>query len=134
MFLYRLKTTHETGLVNVLLKRWIKKLKAIGAYTRKVAKSGLKKRKGPSKPGGPPNVHSNKLKGRTLFNVSERWLSVATGPAVSDTGTARIIEFGGRTKVTAGFNRGKIIEVQPRPWMGPAQERTLPAIGRIIQE
>lgn len=138
MLLYRVRAVFDPSFAPKLRKIQIGKLRKIGAFTRRAARSKLRRKKGSSAPNSPPAIHGDKLKGRTLFAVDESELSVATGPALASAvrgrGVARILEEGGRTVITEGFNKGKSIYVAPRPWMGPAQQETLPAIGRILKE
>lgn len=134
MLRYQVRALLDPEFAPQLRKIQIGKLKAVGGYTRKTARNSLKKKTGESQPGDPPHVHTNRLKGLTLFAVDTRELSVVTGPREAGRNVARILEEGGRTTITAGFNAGKTIYVAPRPWMGPAQQKTIPAIARILQE
>lgn len=138
MLRYQVRALVDPAFAAQLRRIQIGKLRKIGAFTRRAGRQKLKKKTGASQADAPPHIHGDKLKGRTLFAVDEAQLSVVTGPAtatnVRGRNVARILEEGGRTVITEGFNRGKTIYVAPRPWMGPAQQETLPAIGRILKE
>lgn len=138
MLLYRVRAVFDPSFAPKLRRIQIGKLRKIGAFTRRSMRSMFKNRSGASQPGAAPHIHGDKLKGRTLFAVDEQQLSVVTGTATASSvrgrNVARILNEGGRTVVSEGFNKGKSIYVAPRPWTGPAQEKTLPAIGRILKE
>lgn len=115
-------------------KDQIRKLRKIGAYTRQAGRSELKKRKGSSEPGRAPHVHTRKLKGAVRFAVDEMAMSVVTGPETGASRVAEIIEKGGMSRISGGDKEGQPVRIDARPWMGPAQTKTLPAIARIIGE
>lgn len=138
MLVYQVRTVFDPAFAPKLRRIQIGKLKKIGAFTRRSMRSMFRRKTGPSQPGEAPHIHGEKLKGRTLFAVDERQLSVVTGTATASNvrgkNVARILNEGGLTVITEGFNRGKTIYVEPRPWTVPAQQETLPAIGRILKE
>ncbi len=138
MLRYQVRALIDPSFAPQLRRMQIGKLKSIGAFSRKVMRSLFKNKTGASDPGSPPHVHTKKLKNRTLFAVDPQQLSVVTGPATADSArgqnVARILNEGGRTTVTAGFNTGKSIYVAPRNWTSPTREKTNPAIARIIKE
>lgn len=104
-----------------------KALKSIGALVRTVAKRSMKRRKTASLPGKPPRVIDGKLK-KFLFFVVDGAESVTVGPVkLAETGTPAILEYGGvkRNRVRrAGRRTTQHIQVDARPYMGPAQETT----------
>jgi hypothetical protein len=138
MLAYQVRAVFDPSFAPKLRRIQIGKLKKIGAFTRRAMRSLMKRKSGPSEPGKAPHVHGEKLKGRTLFAVDEEHLSVVTGTATASSvrgrNVAQILNEGGRSVVSAGFNTGKSIYVAPRPWTVPAQQETLPAIGRILKE
>lgn len=115
-------------------KDQIRKLRKIGAYTRQAGRSELKTRKGTSQPGQAPFAHGRKLKGAVRFAVDEMAMSVVTGPETGASRVAEIIEKGGVSKISGGDRAGQPVRIEARPWMTPAQTKTLPAIARIIGE
>ena len=136
--LYQVRAVFDPTFAPKLRRIQIGKLKKIGAFTRRSMRSLMKRKSGASEPGKAPHVHGEKLKGRTLFAVDEDQLSVVTGTATASSvrgkNVAQILNEGGRTVISEGFNRGKTIYVAPRPWTMPAQKQTIPAIGRILKE
>ena len=134
MFRFRLRTYINGNWYTAYRRDAIRTLKKIGAYTRTSMRDLLKKRKGSSSPGSPPNVHSNKLKGAIRFAVDEMALSVVTGPMTAGSRVARIIDEGGPTRISGGKHAGEAYTAKPRPYRVPALAKTLPAIARILKD
>lgn len=117
-------------------ERWRKsvvaKLKRIGAYTRRTARTSLRKRKAISAPGSPPSVHTPYLKNLILFAVDVSSLSVVTGPTPARGNFAEELEYGGVTRRNGGRTAGRSQRIEARPFMRPALIKNLTAIGQII--
>ena len=101
----------------------IKTLPHAGGFIRKTAMRSIRKRKGPSPRGTPPHTHTKRLPGSILYGVDKMAESVVIGPARTKIGLAgKVHEHGGRIKQD---------HFEPRPFMGPALEKTrsrLPAM------
>ena len=87
-----------------------------------------------SDPGKPPRNQTGKLKGSIFFSYDPNEQSVVIAPAVFSGrrgGQLRdapaVLEFGG----TAVVQRGRRINVKPRPFMGPALEKELPKLDNM---
>lgn len=94
----------------------------IGGSVRKWAQYSMKKRKGPSRPGTPPNVHAGQIKKFLYYAYDSIARSVVVGPVriPGATGTApRVLEEGGKT---VRLNPVRVVKVRARPYMGPALE------------
>ena len=94
-----------------------------GAAIRLTAMRSIRKRKGASPRGTPPHTHTKRLPRSILYGVDKAAESVVIGPARTKIGPAgRVHEHGGRIKQDS---------FEPRPFMGPALEKTrsrLPAM------
>jgi hypothetical protein len=103
-----------------------------GAFIRQAAKTGIRPRKGTSKPGSPPFSHEGSLRRLILFAYDERTDSVVVGPVGFRKSTApNVLEFGGTTTI---FRRrgGRFVREQvriaARSYMAPALERERPKL------
>lgn len=133
-------------------------LSKIGAFIRRSARSSMRKRNGPSRPGMPPNVHTGLLKDRLFFAYEPTSKTVVVGPeALSSSSTVPgLMEFGG-TVVTkskrwlpAGLKRGtsgrftsgglvtveagSSLDYAARPFMGPALEKNESMIPKAFED
>jgi hypothetical protein len=70
------------GLTDKVEAAKLKALSAIGAYTRKVARNSMKRRKDASPPGTPPNAHVGLFKSLMFFAYDATAKSVVIGPAL----------------------------------------------------
>ena len=109
---------------NVLIKKVkddsINSLSRAGGAVRLTARRSMRKRKGPSKVGTPPNTHTGGLKKSILYSVDARAGSVVIGPDATIVGDfARAHEFG-------GTYRGR--KYDKRPFMGPALDKIKPRL------
>jgi hypothetical protein len=90
-----------------------------GAYVRQTAKESIKKRSGTSPPGRPPFSHVGTLKRHIYFAYDLKQRSVVIGPVIFPGKTGKALpalEYGGKSI----RNDGRRINVQARPFMGPA--------------
>lgn len=105
-------------------------LSKFGAFVRRnVIRNKLRRRKGVSRPGRPPSVHTTPGLRMVLFAYDFRTRSVVIGPLkfherspYGPTTVPELIECGGT--VPAG-PRGRSADYAPRPFMGPAYREEL---------
>jgi hypothetical protein len=109
-------------------KATVRALSKAGAYVRTAARSSLRRRKRPSKPGTPPSVHADGFASlKTIFFAFEPGSrSVVVGPvkingARTSPTVPELHEFGG---VMAG--KMGIKKYPARPYMRPALMKELP--------
>jgi len=99
-----------------------------GQYVRQVAKRSIVRRPGPAPPGHPPHSHVGLLRDQIFYGYDRAAGSVFIGPRVlSRHDVPGLLEIGGLTR-----NRrdARPRYYPPRPYMGPALERS----ARKIQE
>lgn len=104
-----------------------------GGYCRRVARNSMRKARGPSQPGQPPHVHTGLLKNGIAYGYDASAGSVVIGPTpLKGMGIVPpLLEYGGRAmrRVRAGKKRkDKMVTYAPRPFMGPAFDKTLPQL------
>jgi len=110
----------------------VKMLGYFGGYTRKVAKSSIKKQAGPSAPGTPPHSHTGLLRDHIYYACERGKVNVVIGPEKLEglktygiTTTPELQEYGGMVEVPAGRGRRgehKAALFPDRPYMHPAFE------------
>ena len=102
-----------------------------GAFVRGAAMRLLRRRKGPSKPGSPPHVHTGSGEfGLKMIRFdygasSETCIIGPIGKAGSRWSVTHALEFGGAKMVKSRRQRGKTVplKIAERPYMGPALDR-----------
>ncbi len=96
-------------------------LSKFGAFTRTAGRSSLRSTKKISRPGMPPASHVGTVKKLLFFAYDPSRKSVVIGPVGSkpDPKALRLLEEGGQD-----VRRGKTLIYRPRPFMGPAFEKT----------
>lgn len=121
-------------------------LSRFGAFVRRRAQTSIRKRKGISTPGGPPHSHAPHLLRKFLFFAyDQRRESVVIGPAklnrVVSRNAPEALEYGGRSTVLdfhylSGQRRAvkRQVQVQARPFMGPAYEAEKPQLDRLWKD
>ena len=112
-------------------------LSRFGAFVRQRARSSIRRRKRPGRPGEPPTNRTGLLKKFIYFGYEARNRSVVVGPAklnqrspYDNTTVPELLERGGTVN---GVRRGKRKRMRYRgnPYMGPAlraEEPRLPAM------
>lgn len=109
-----------------------KVLSRIGAFIRTAARGLIRSRKKTSKPGSPPRSITGLLKKFIFFVWDPEARSAIIGPArlnAKSGGVApRTLEEGGRTEITAGKHRGEQVDIDARPYMGPAYAKESPKL------
>ena len=113
-------------------------LSRAGAFIRTRARSSIRTRKRPSRPGSPPSSHTGMLRRFIFFGYDRSTDSVVVGPEkLNRPGSApNVLEFGGTAEILR-FTKGKFVKrkihIKPRPYMGPALERELPNIPKAFR-
>ena len=112
-----------------------KVLARFGASVRKTAQESIRKRKGTSQPGKPPFSHVGTLKKQIYFAFDSQSRSVVIGPVIFGAGHSGIalpaLEKGGRS---IRKTDGKRINIQARPFMGPAFEKEMTGLSNLWAE
>lgn len=107
----------------------IKALSKMGAFIRTSARSSIRKRKKPSKPGQAPSSHTGLLKKFIFFGYQAQTGSVVVGPAKLNGTLApeslETLEFGGTAEIR-GRRETREVPIEARPYMGPAMTKNLP--------
>lgn len=108
-------------------------LSQVGAFIRQRARTSIRKRKGASRPGGPPHSHAGHLRRLIFFAWDAVAESMVIGPVPFREGQApHLLEFGGttvrRTTRRRGRGRRHRMRYRKRPFMGPALEAELPQL------
>ena len=103
-----------------------------GAYVRETAQKSIKEREGTSAPGRPPFSHVGTLRKHIYFAFDPQSRSVVIGPVIFGAGNSGIalpaLEKGGPS---IRKKDGKRINVQARPFMGPAFSQELKGLDNI---
>lgn len=125
-----------------------KVLSKFGAFVRRTARTSIRKHAKPSqasiekairkgkrpkrttsRPGKPPYDHTGLLKRNIFFAYERSRHSVVIGPVALNqrSGVPELLEYGGRAmrKIKGKMKR---VTYKPRPFMGPAMARNLPAL------
>ena len=111
-----------------------KVLSRFGAFVRTRSRSSIRKRKAPAPAGSPPSSHTGLLKRNIFFVFDPTWHSVVIGPIRLNgkRGSApEALEHGGTSVAVVGakeHRQPERIEIEARPYMGPAFEAELPGV------
>jgi len=127
-----------------------------GGYARTVARRSIRKRKRTSEPGHPPSSHTGLLRKLIYYAYDRVSDSVVVGPVPFGRGEApSLLEHGGtvvsrRVRTFRGgagrdrrgrYTQGEVNRIEagtrmvyrPRPFMGPALEKTAPLLPGFFQ-
>lgn len=109
-----------------------------GRYVQKVARSSMKRRKGPSDPGEPPNVHEGSLR-KLLYFVYDPPGSMLIGPVGRrGSNVPAALEFGGKSTSRVRVRRGqyakKVVQIDKRPYMRPALDKSKGKLSEIYAQ
>lgn len=123
----KVKRSADAGTRRVLSK--------FGAFVRQRARTSIRKRKGTSPPGRPPNSHVGLLRKFILFAYDPQRRSVVIGPTLTkeDSQAPRLLEHGGDAVLEEEGGKTRRVRYRPRPFMGPAfaeEQKKLPALWR----
>lgn len=103
-----------------------------GAAVRLTARRSIRKRKSISQPGKPPHSHEGTLRRLIFFAFDRDAESVVIGPLARRTRTgshgAALLEAGGTVVRSGRRGRRRLLRYRPRPFMGPALEKSRPRI------
>lgn len=109
-------------------------LSKLGAFTRRTARSSMRKRKKPAPAGQPPSVHEGSYKRLTYFAWDGSRESVVVGaiPFKASSLMPELTEHGGETTVKT--KRGTVQQqYQPHPAMRLAMNKELPKFARMFK-
>lgn len=111
-------------------------LSRFGSFVRTRARTSIRKRKGTSKPGGPPYSHVGLLRSFIFFAYDFDARSVVIGPTLinSPTGAPENLEYGGVADLPVGGGKTRRVTIQPRPFMGPALDAELPGLAAMWRD
>lgn len=106
-----------------------KVLSRFGAFTRKRARTSIRKRKKISEPGKPPSSHVGTLRNAILFAYDTKAKAVVIGPhqAGKSGAGAQALEYGGRVSVR-NLRKKRPLNYRARPFMNPAFQAELPGV------
>ena len=103
-----------------------KVLSRFGAFVRTAARSSIRRRKKPAKPGQPPTNWTGLLKRFLFFSFEPAKRSVVIGPAKLNKPSRdapELLEKGGTATRRDRRGKRKRARYRPRPYMGPAFEK-----------
>ncbi|MGC1272623.1 MAG: hypothetical protein WBC44_02860 [Planctomycetaceae bacterium] len=108
-------------------------LSKFGAFVRQDAKQRIRRRKRTSRPGESPTNRTGLLKRHIYFLFDPDRRSVVIGPIrlSGGSGAPAALEHGGEAVVATARRKRVRVEIEPRPYMGPAFEKEqsqLPAL------
>ncbi|MGL5097509.1 MAG: hypothetical protein ACRDD1_18120 [Planctomycetia bacterium] len=103
-----------------------------GAYVRQTAKTSMKKRKGASAPGTPPNAHKGDLRKLIFFAYDPKMKTVIVGPTLfRASGLPTVPETNEKGGVRQGDDGTAIYPM--RPYMRPAAARNRPLVSDLLR-
>lgn len=92
-----------------------------GRYIQKTARNSMKKKRGASPPGKPPNVHVGTLKKLLTFAFDSSTQTMVIGPyGLGKAKVPGVLEFGGGN-------------IEKRPYMRPARDKVPPHMMQAIK-
>ena len=111
-------------------------LSRFGAFVRTSARSSIRRRKNPSKPGQAPTNWTGLLKRFLFFSFVPSKRSVVIGPArlnKASKDAPELLEKGGAVKRRDRKGKRRSVRYRSRPYMGPAfrkEQKKLPKLWR----
>lgn len=111
-------------------------LSKFGAYVRQDARQRIRRRKRASRPGQSPTNQTGLLKRHIYFVFDPDRRSVVIGPVLLNRGTGApaTLEYGGETTIETRRREQVRVEIQPRPYMGPAFAQELPQLPALWRD
>ncbi|MEZ6068271.1 MAG: hypothetical protein R3B90_21730 [Planctomycetaceae bacterium] len=107
----------------------------IGGFIRLTASRSLRKRKGVSRPDGPPHSHGPTLRRNILWSYDPTARSVIVGPRAlpGKAGSLRHLEHGGAAPIV---NNGRRVRANfaARPFMRPALQAEAPKLPQMWRD
>jgi len=122
---------NQTLIGTFLDKKTFRVLNRFGATVRKTAQFSMRNKKGPSKPGTPPNAHVKTLKRLLFYSLDKESKKVIIGPvkisSSQKVSIPNLHEYGG---TISRLNKGKkeTVRYPARPYMRPAFSATTPKV------
>ena len=119
------------AVTGALDRKTVRVMARLGGFVRVVMQRSMRKRKGPSKPGSPPNAHIGTLRALTEFGYDAQDKSLVVGPHKIDSPTipvgggtvAELLNQGGDALVYALGGRSVKAHFSPRPFTDPALDK-----------
>jgi hypothetical protein len=111
-------------------------LSKFGAHVRQDAKQRIRRRKRPSRPGESPTNQTGLLKRHIYFVFDPDRRLVVIGPILLNrsTGAPATLEHGGQTEIATRRRKRVRVEIESRPYMGPAFQQELPKLSALWRD
>lgn len=111
-------------------KASLRVLSKFGAYVRTSARGSMRRRRQAAPAGQPPSAHVGLLKTLMFFSYAAETRSVVIGPALSNrpSGAPATLEYSGEAEVTNRKGRTEKVQIEARPFMGPALAKEEPKL------
>jgi len=112
-------------------------LSRFGAFVRQTAKSSIRRRKNPSKPGQAPTSWIGLLKKFLFFSFDRSKRSVVIGPArlnKPSNDAPEVLEHGGTASRRDRKGKRRTTRYRARPYMGPAFEKEKKQLPRLWRD
>lgn len=111
-------------------------LSKFGSFVRQDSKQRIRRRKRSSSPGESPTNRTGLLKRHIYFVFSPETRSVVIGPVLLNrsTGAPATLEHGGETVIETKRRQSIRVEIEARPFMGPAFQQELPKLPALWRD
>lgn len=111
-------------------------LSKFGSFVRQDSKQRIRRRKRSSSPGESPTNRTGLLKQHIYFVFSQETRSVVIGPVLLNrsTGAPETLEHGGETTIETKRRKSIRVEIEARPFMGPAFQQELPKLPALWRD
>lgn len=111
-------------------------LSKFGSFVRQDSKQRIRRRKRSSSPGESPTNRTGLLKRHIYFVFSPETRSVVIGPVLLNrsTGAPETLEHGGETTIETKRRQLIRVEIEARPFMGPAFQQELPKLPALWRD
>lgn len=111
-------------------------LSKFGSFVRQDSKQRIRRRKRSSSPGESPTNRTGLLKRHIYFVFSPETRSVVIGPVLLNrsTGAPETLEHGGETTIETKRRQSVRVEIEARPFMGPAFQQELPKLPALWRD
>ena len=111
-------------------------LSRFGSFVRQDSKQRIRRRKRSSSPGEAPTNRTGLLKRHIYFVFSPETRSVVIGPVLLNrsTGAPATLEHGGETVIETKRTQSIRVEIEARPFMGPAFQQELPKLPALWRD
>lgn len=111
-------------------------LSKFGSFVRQDSKQRIRRRKRSSSPGESPTNRTGLLKRHIYFVFSPETRSVVIGPVLLNrsTGAPETLEHGGEAVIETKRRQSVRVEIESRPFMGPAFQQELPKLPALWRD